>query len=241
MPIHILAIGAHAADMEFTCGGALALAVKEGGTATLLHMTLGEKGHPTLSAEQYAEQKRREIEEAARRLGATARALPYPDAELPYNDESALRVCDVIRGVRPDVIITHWGGSGHKDHQNTHYIVNDAVFYAALPAIKRSSGPAHSIKQLYYAENWEDALNYDPDTYIDISTVYDTWVNAASAYQLFRGGISNFRYADYYKALSVTRGALSGFAHAEAMKAAWGRQKNLPSWATLSASGKPVI
>jgi LmbE family N-acetylglucosaminyl deacetylase len=241
LDMNILAIGAHAADMEFTCGAALALAVQEGGQATLLHMTLGEKGHPKLSAEAYAVQKRREAEQAAQRLGAAMRALDYKDAELPYNDDVALRVCDIIREVRPETVITHWGGSGHKDHQNTHYIVNDAVFFAALPSIRRASGAAHSVRQLYYAENWEDALHYDPDTYIDITPIYETWVNAASAYELFRGGISSFRYADYYKALSITRGALAGFAHAEAMKAAWGKQKNYSSWAAARGTGNRVI
>jgi LmbE family N-acetylglucosaminyl deacetylase len=241
MPIHVLAIGAHAADMEFTCGAALALAVHEGGRASLLHMTLGEGGHPTLSAEEYARQKRVEMQEAARRLGADVRAFDYKDAQLPYNDEVSLRVADVIRELRPDVIVTHWGGSGHKDHQNTHYIVNDAVFFAALPSVELKGGPAHAAKQLYYAENWEDARHFDPDTYLDVTPVFDAWKHAASAYQLFRGGISSFRYADYYEALAVTRGALGGFPKAEAMKAAWGGQRNFKSWAQQSGAGNRVI
>jgi hypothetical protein len=97
------------------------------------------------------------------------------------------------------------------------------------------------VRQLYYAENWEDNLHYEPDTYIDVSAVYETWVNAASGYQLFRGGISSFRYADYYKALSITRGALAGFAHAEALRAAWGRQRNLKSWSAEGSAGNRVI
>lgn len=231
MPVHILAIGAHAADMEFTCGAALALAVREGGRASLLHLTLGEAGHPRLSRAAYAVQKKQEAAEAARRLGADMRYFEYPDGLLPYNDEVALRICDVIRQVKPDLIITHWGGSGHKDHQNTHYLVNDAVFYAALPSIERSSGPAHGIRQLYYAENWEDAMQYEPDTYVDAAAVYDTWRNAASAYELFRGGISNFRYADYYQALTITRGALGGFQRAITLRTASGRMQKIESFA----------
>lgn len=230
MPVHILAIGAHAADMEFTCGAALALAVRQGGQASLLHFTLGEAGHPTLSRAEYAVQKKREAAEAARRLGASMRYFDYPDALLPYNDDAALKTCDVIREVKPDIVITHWGGSGHKDHQNAHYLVNDAVFYAALPAIQRTSGPAHGIRELYYAENWEDAMQYEPDTYVDTTDVYDTWVNAARAYELFRGGISPFHYADYYQALATSRGALGGFTRAITLRTAWGRTRKIKAF-----------
>lgn len=229
MAVHVLAIGAHAADMEFTCGAALALAVRQGGRASLLHLTLGEAGHPRLSRAAYAVQKKQEAQEAARRLGAEMRYFDYPDALLPYNDEVALRVCDVIRQARPDVVITHWGGSSHKDHQNTHYLVNDAVFYAALPSIERPAGPAHGIRRMYYAENWEDAMQYEPDTYLDTTEAFETWRNAAGAYELFRGGISTFRYADYYEALATTRGALGGFRRAIALRTAWGRTQNIQS------------
>lgn len=235
MPVHVLAIGAHAADMEFTCGAALAVAVQEGGRASLLHLTLGEAGHPRLSRAAYSVQKKQEATEAARRLGADMRYFEYPDGLLPYNDEVAMRICDVIRQQKPDMIITHWGGSGHKDHQNTHYLVNDAVFYAALPSIERPSGPAHSVGQMFYAENWEDAMQYLPDTYLNVTAVVDTWRHAASAYELFRGGISSFRYADYYQALTITRGALSGFDHAIALRTSGGRTQRLTS---LDGQGK---
>src|SRR5579875_535097 len=227
MPITVLAIGAHAADMEFTCGQALASAVRRGGHAALLHLTLGEAGHPRLSRAAYAIQKKREAETAAQRLGASMRYFDYPDALLPYNDEVALKICDVIREVRPPVVITHWGGSSHKDHQNTHYLVNDAIFYAGLPAIDRPAGPAHAVRELFYAENWEDAKQFEPDTYLDCTDVYDTWLFAAQSYELFRGGLSSFRYADYYEALTITRGALGGFPRAIALRSAWGRTRRL--------------
>ncbi len=229
MPIHILAVDAHAADMEMTCGGALALAVKEGGQVTLLHLTLGEKGSPVLTPAVYAVQKRREALEAARRLGAQVMIFDYPDAEIPYHEAAALRIAQVMRDLRPEVVITQWGGSAERDDQHTHYLVNDAVFYAALSAMPQLKGPAHAVQQIYYADSWEDPLHYQPDTFMNISSVYKTWVYAASAYQLWRGGIEFFPFADYYRALSVTRGAVAGFKRAQAFRAAY-RQRNLTSW-----------
>lgn len=220
---HIMVVGAHAADAEIMAGAVVAKYTKMGHKATLVHMTPGEKGHRTLSPEAYAEQKRREALAAGKVLGAEVRFLPYKDAELPVNDEVKYALCDVIREVKPDIMITHWKGSIHKDHENTSYIVQDALFYAGLPAIKRDL-PAHGCWRVYYAENWEDPYDFEIDTYVDITDVHDTWIEAISQYELFRGGISSFRYMDYYKALVVMRGCLANFKYAEAFMSPRGAQ-----------------
>ena len=48
-PYAVLAIGAHAADAEFSAGMVLARYAAEGHPTTILHLTLGEKGHRALS------------------------------------------------------------------------------------------------------------------------------------------------------------------------------------------------
>lgn len=60
-----------------------------------------------------------------------------PDGELKDTEDMRLRVCDEIRRVKPNIIITHWKNSMHKDHATTHNIVNDARF---LPAWRPLSG-----------------------------------------------------------------------------------------------------
>jgi N-acetylglucosamine malate deacetylase 1 len=212
----VLAIGGHAADMEFTAGATVAKYTAAGAEAVFLHLTAGEMGHPHLSGQDYARQKIEEAHRAATILGATARFLPYPDAGLPRNDEVAYQIADVIRDVRPDVLITHWRGSFHSDHVNAHYNTIQALFYAGLPAIQRAN-PAHSPSHVLFAENWEDMSDYAPDIYLNTEDVYDQWLEAANQYELFSGSVSGFRYRDYYKALSVMRGCLAGFAHAVTM------------------------
>lgn len=212
---HVMVVGAHCADAELTAGGVIAKYTGAGHKATIVHMTLGEKGARGKSVEEYAAQKREEAQAAARVLGADVRFLPYKDAELPVNDEVKYALADVIREVKPTILITHWKGSIHKDHENTAYIVEDARFYAALPTIQRAL-PAHGVWTLYYAENWEDPYDFVPDTYVDVSEVFDTYVEAITRYELVRGGVSSFRYLDYYKALATMRGCLAGCRYAEA-------------------------
>jgi N-acetylglucosamine malate deacetylase 1 len=180
-------------------------------------LSLGEKGAPkTIPVAQYGEMQRAATEKATHLLGAEAVFFTYPDAEIPFTEESALRVCDTIREWQPEIVVTHWSGSWHKDHQNCHLIVRDAIFYAGLETLARSR-PAHSVSKLFYAENWEDATNFLPDTYIDIQPIYEKWLEACDFYPMWRGQTGFFRYNDYYASLSVLRGCLSGCKHALAL------------------------
>ena len=212
---HIVAIGAHAGDMELTAGGVIAKYTMAGHRATLVHITPGEKGHPRLSAEEYKQQKMAEGKEAAEVLGAEVRFLSYKDAELAVDQEIKWVLCDAIRELKPTVVITHWRNSIHPDHRNCHLNVVDGVFYAALREIRRER-PAHGVWRLFFAENWEDPEGFEPYVYVEVpSEAYERWVEAVRRYAFVRGETSSFPYLDYYQALAVIRGAESGFRYAE--------------------------
>src|SRR5437899_1161720 len=151
-----------------------------------------------------------------RRKHGSAIFFEYPDAEIPFNEQSSLRVCDIIREQKPDILVTHWSGSWHKDHENCHLIVRDAVFYAGLETLERKL-PPHAASKVFYADNWEDATNFIPDTYVNIEAVYEKWLQACDFYPMWRGQTGFFRYNDYYSSLAVMRGCLSGFKHAVAL------------------------
>lgn len=210
----VMAIAAHPGDGMFTMGAVLAKQVERGGAGVLLSLSLGERGAPkNIPVPQYGSMQRTATESASRLIGAEAIFLDYPDAEIPFDEESSLRVCDAIRQQRPEAVVTHWSGSWHKDHQNCHLIVRDAIFYAGLETLSREH-PAHAVSTIFYAENWEDASNFMPDTYVDIDSVYEKWMQACDLYPMWRGQTGFFRYNDYYSSLSVMRGCLSSSRHA---------------------------
>ncbi len=213
----VMAIAAHPGDGMFTMGAVLAKQIERGGAGVLLSLSLGEKGAPkNISVQQYGAMQRTATENAAHLIGAEAVFLDYPDAEIPFNDESSLRVSDALRKHRPEAVVTHWSGSWHKDHQNCHLIVRDAIFYAGLETLTRER-PAHAVSKVFYAENWEDAANFLPNTYIDIDSVYEKWMQACDFYPMWQGQTGFFRYNDYYSSLSVMRGCLTGSRHAVAL------------------------
>jgi LmbE family N-acetylglucosaminyl deacetylase len=212
----ILAVGAHAGDVELTSGALLAKQHRLGDRVVILHLTLGEGGNPRLPSATYADQKRREATEAAKVLGAEVLFGPYHDGELPDDDATRRYVADIIRAVKPAFVITHWRESIHKDHAAASRVVTDAVLLASLDGVRTEHAPYRGVRGIWYAENWEDASGFQPYISIDITTSMDAWRHAVMRYEFVRGGISDFRYVDYYDALSIVRGALARKGRAEA-------------------------
>ncbi|OAS20689.1 PIG-L deacetylase family protein [Paenibacillus oryzisoli] len=202
----ILAIGGHVGDAELTAGGVLAHHSLKGDRIVTLALTAGERGVPAgQDMKEYRVQKVNEARTFAEMLGGESIVFDIPDGELQDNEEMRYRVCDVIREVKPNVIITHWKNSMHKDHMTTHRIVNDARFFAGLASFEREK-PAHFAAKLYYAENWEDAVDYVPYVYVDYpKEAFDLWVKAVSTHW-FVTGSKSFQYLEYYKHLMRVRG-----------------------------------
>lgn len=211
----LLAIGGHVGDMELTAGGVLASHALKGDRIMTLALTAGERGVPAgREIADYRKQKVREAETFAAMLGGEAIVFDTPDGELADNEEMRMRVCDVIRRVRPNVLITHFKNSMHKDHMTTHRIVNDARFFAGLASFERTE-PAWFASRLYYAENWEDAVDYRPYVYIDFDQeAYELWVKAVSEHWFVTGSAS-FPYLEYYKHLARVRGIEARKTYAE--------------------------
>jgi LmbE family N-acetylglucosaminyl deacetylase len=213
----MLVVGAHAFDAEVIAGPLACVAAQRGAAVTFLHLTMGEQGHPCLVPHEYCAQKQEEAGRAAERLGVTWRSLDLRDAFLPSDEETALKVCDIIRELKPEVVITHWHGSWHKDHRAAAELTRMAVFYAALPTLERADG-AHTPDLLLFGENWEDDEGFSPTHLVDVSDGFDRWREAVLEYELARG-LSSFPYVDYYSALYRLRGCLRGSQYAQGFTA----------------------
>ncbi len=212
----LLVVGAHAFDAEVIAGPLAAAVARAGGRASLLHLSLGEQGHTSLTPQRYAEQKRTEAQASATALGCDWETFDLPDGFIPVTDELSLRVCDVIRRTRPDVIITHWSGSWHKDHRAAHALTVNGAFFAALPTLDRVDA-AHGARVMLFGENWEDQEDFRPECVIDVSDGVPAWRDAVNHYELARG-LASFPYVDYYSSLYRLRGCTAGCQHAQAFR-----------------------
>lgn len=223
----ILAIGAHAGDMELTTGAVLLAAHQRGDHVVLLHLTLGEGGNPRLSPAEYGAQKRREALAVAKSLGADVIFAPYQDGQLPNDDATRRYVADVIRQVRPTLVFTHWKESIHKDHSVTSAVVQDAVLLASLAGVVTEHPAYRGVRAVWYADNWEDATGFVPYVFVSVEGAVPAWKTAVAQYEFARGATSGFAYIDYYTALATVRGAIARKGEAVAFAVDPGSQRRV--------------
>lgn len=221
----ILAIGGHIGDAELTAGGVLAANAVDGGKSFTLALTAGERGNPPgVSVDEYRKQKISEAKAFAELMNGEAYVLQYADGELPDNEDVRYEAAGIIRKLRPDVIITHWKSTMHKDHDRTHKIVCDAQFLASVVECDRIEGKRH-YAPVYFAENWEDDPDFTPYIYVDITRGFDLWCEGMKKHWFIMNS-RDFRYYDYYTSLARMRGCLNKTGYAEAF-GVFDRQKRL--------------
>jgi len=210
----IMAIGAHIGDMELSAGGMLAMEAAKGNHVVLVSLTAGEKGNPIgVDVAEYRKQKVGEAEKGAALLGGRSIVLDIDDGMLSVDEQTVWKVCDVIRKEKPDVLITHWRQSMHKDHMACHQIVKQARYYAANSGFEREL-TSHPCSKLFFAENLEDQEEFFPFIYVDITGAFDLWKQVVKVHA-FTTQSTDHRYWEYYDALSVCRGAECRFGRAQ--------------------------
>jgi len=215
--IKILAFSAHTGDIEITAGGTILKNAKEGGRCLILHMfkPSGKWARPPgISIEEYAETRFNQALEASRKLNAEVNFLGCVEG-APYDSEDVkLKMYRALLEFKPDVVLMHWKGSYHPDHLACHLLA-----IQAFERFTREQGEGDEQSRLvglYYPENWEDPQGFQPEVYIDVSSVFEEYVDVIKTYDFTSGRYSGFNYVDYYSCLKRIRGLEVGFQYAEA-------------------------
>ncbi|MEO6924619.1 MAG: PIG-L family deacetylase [Bryocella sp.] len=229
MPERILAIGAHIGDMDLAAGPYLAQNVLAGGESFLLALTPGERGHPRMPILEYKKQKISEGTALASAIGARFEVFEdQTDGMLLPDDGLAGRVAHLIRRFCPTTILAHWPNSIHSDHESASRIAERANFLADLPGWETSDDPdnaRHSVAQLLYTDNWEDAEGFEYDLVTPIGDqAYERWLSGIAQHAFARGETYGFRYIDFYCAQMISRGCLSSLPRAVAFSTGVGRR-----------------
>ncbi len=167
----LLAVLAHPDDESFGPGGTLALYAENGAEVHLICATRGDVGaippEMRLNAEETALMREDELRCAAAELGLTGvHLLGYRDSGMPGSRDNshpdalaaapvaevAEKVANLMRQIRPQVVITHdpIGGYRHPDHIAIHKAAVEA-FNSVREEMEGASAPLNSRPQkLYY-------------------------------------------------------------------------------------------
>ncbi|MDQ1001740.1 bacillithiol biosynthesis deacetylase BshB1 [Neobacillus niacini] len=176
-PLHILAFGAHADDVEIGMGGSIAKLAANGKRIGICDLTDAD-----LSSNGTIELRKQEGKKAAEILGVTERlSLGLPDRGLLFKEEFIKEIASVIRRFQPQIVFAPYFEDRHPDHGNCARLVEEAVFSAGIRkyATKNDEAP-HKVSRVYFY-----MINgfHKPDFTIDISDTMENKLAALRAYK----------------------------------------------------------
>ena len=177
----ILAIHAHPDDVEILAGGTLALLSAAGHELTIATMTPGDCGSAKYTSEQIAVIRLGEAQASAALIHADYLCCGFSDLAIFSDDSSRRRVTEVLRRVRPDLVITSSGIDYMADHETTRALVRDACFAASAVLYQTGAedpAPAlPAIPHLYFMDPVTgpdcDGRWIVPDFCVDVSSVFE--------------------------------------------------------------------
>ena len=180
--MRILAVGAHPDDLELLCAGTLARFVSEGHEVVMCHASIGDRGSFVHSSREIAAIRIAEARRAADICGAAHVTLGLSDTEINAADPHQRRlVLDLVREVRPEVVITHHPHDYMSDHNEISKLVFDCTFHATVPLLE-SGKPHHEVVVPLYYMDTVMGLGFAPVEYVDISKTFHTKVAMLSAH-----------------------------------------------------------
>ena len=196
----VVSIGAHSLDAELMGGPLILKYARQGAHCTLIHVTQGRLEDPAATEEAkqaYLKDLLTMNQKAAEKLGADTLWLGYVSSNMPSLEDFAQRMEQYFVDEKVDLVITHWRGSMHPRHINTH----DAV----VTAVKRLREKGNPIR-LVYGETFEDLVGFLPQAYFTLNPEEVTqWYGAMKEYAVFRGEVNDFPYQQYYPTIGKVR------------------------------------
>jgi 4-oxalomesaconate hydratase len=204
----LLVVGAHSADFVWRAAGTIAVTTAQGGKATVVALSYGERGEsgelwkePNQTIENVKRIRHEEAVEAAEVVGATFRCLDLGDYPLNITDAALAQIVELFREEAPQVILTH---TPVDPFNPDHPVVYQAVQKARLLA--SGAGVASAFKRItppdwYLFEPHQPELcEFVPNTFVDITPVMDKKIKAMAMMK------AQSYLKDYYTELASRRG-----------------------------------
>jgi len=226
----ILAIHAHPDDVEILAGGTLARLSAAGHRITIVSMTPGDCGSQDHSPDEIAAIRRREAAESARHIGAEYICAEFRDLAVFSDDPSRRRVTEILRRVRPDVVLTASPVDYMCDHETTSMLVRDACFGAPAPNYRTHAPdpapPLPAIPHLYFMDPIggmdRDNQTVQADFYVDVSGFFQEKAGMLAEHKSQREWLRKHHGMDDYLAsmerYTRERGKLAGVEFAEGFR-----------------------
>ncbi len=216
--MRVLAVGAHPDDLDLLCGGTLARFVRDGHEVTMCHATDGDKGSYVHTSQEIARIRIREAQRAAMICGAEHASLGLHDGEVSAGElEQRRLMVDLVRAVRPDLIITHSPNDYMSDHNEISKLVFDCSFHATLPLLDTGKPHHDKVAPIFFMDT-VSGLGFTPTEFVDITDVIATKAAMLESHQsqlTWLRDHDGIDIVEQMRTISAFRGDQCGVAYAE--------------------------
>lgn len=173
--LDVLAIAAHRDDTEIVSGGTIIKMVDLGYAVGILDLTEGESG-----SRGNADTRREEAECASKVMGIRYRHnLGLPDAGLYDTQENALKLAEIIRETRPELVMLPYWKQRHPDHAAAGQIGYRGCFLAGLGKMPIEGEP-YRPRKIIYSTSFHDE---NPSFVVDITDQFKRKCEAVACYK----------------------------------------------------------
>lgn len=179
MKIDVLVFAAHPDDAELGCGGTIIQQIEAGKKVGIVDLTQGELG-----TRGDVETREKEAHRANEVMGVIVREnLAMADGFFSHSSQNVLKVIEMVRKYRPDIVLCNAVSDRHPDHGRAAKLVSEACFLSGLIKVEthikgkwqekwRPKNVFHYIQDHYHK----------PDFVIDISSTFKKKMDAVAAY-----------------------------------------------------------
>jgi 4-oxalomesaconate hydratase len=178
----LLVVGAHAGDFVWRAAGAVALHTAAGWRATVVALSYGERGEsgdlwrePGQTVENVKRVRQEECARAAAAIGAELVPFDLGDYPLEVPEPAFRRLVEVMRDVRPDVVITHTPADPFNPDHPVAFAVADRARKVAMGAAGVASAFATipPPRMYLFEPHHPEQCGFRPDTFVDYTPVAD--------------------------------------------------------------------
>jgi N-acetylglucosamine malate deacetylase 1 len=179
MKLDILVFAVHPDDAELGCSGTILKHIAAGKKVGIVDLTRGELG-----TRGTAETRDEEAARSAAILGLHAREnLRMRDGFFKNDEEHQLRIIQMLRKYRPEIVLSNALHDRHPDHGKAGDLVNDSMFLSGLSKVVTLLDGEEQVAWrpgliLQYVQD----RYIEPDILIDVTEFWDKKMEAIHAF-----------------------------------------------------------
>lgn len=220
-----LVVSAHPSAGDIGAGGFMCRCADDGAEVYLLVMSRGEAGVAEIPPKELGLIREKEQRKAAEILGVSEVVfLDIKDTEIFDTISTRMKIMEVIRRFKPEIVLTHSELDTHPDHKATAFATFAAAMYSSLPSVKLDPElPSHLVKSVYTYGLPGYSLAFVPEIYLDITDVIERKIKAICCHEttMKHIGWSKERWVNTWLSLDRVYGISSGVQYAEGFRQFW--------------------